>query len=282
MLPPGGADNVSSKMRSTSGEPEYVSKSFTQLIEGESELSEIRREHARLSPEDRLSAAAWSYDASMANFIFGRALAQAGQEGFGLAPWPSGYIALAIDPDYAPALLTVASIEYQLGRVEEALKLSLRLLDLPPTTEDLVEIIDKAGDFLIDQKDWPNTHTFYAAACKRLPQVPVFHSGLGYCLGKRGKRTEAIAAHRRAVELEPRSHQWLNDLGFSLMEAGQYEEALPILEQATALAPPDYELARNNLADLRDILARARRNSPRKYTPRRHRSDCPLSERENW
>jgi hypothetical protein len=48
------------------------------------------------------------------------------------------------------------------------------------------------------------------------------------------------------------------------MEADRYEEALPILEQAAALAPPDYELARNNLAKLRGVLARAGRPSPRK------------------
>lgn len=266
MLLPSAADNlpcrVINKMRSTSGEPEYLRKSFTQLVEGQSELATIRREHSRLSAKDRSAAAAWSYDASLADFVFGKALAQVGQKGLNPAPWPSGYTALAIDPDYAPALLTVASIEYQLGRVEEALKLSLRLVELPPSTEDLVVIIDKAGDFLLDQEDWPNAHAFYAAACQRLPQVPVFHSGLGYCLGKLVKRTEAIAAHRQAVELEPRSHLWLNDLGFSLIEAGQYAEALPILEEAAALAPPDYELARNNLADLRRILARAPRHSP--------------------
>jgi tetratricopeptide (TPR) repeat protein len=251
-------------MRSTSGKPDYLTTSFTQLVEGDSELATIRREHSRLSPRKRSAAAEWSYEASMADSLFASALARTGREGLGPAPWPSGYVALAIDPDCAPALLTVASVEYQLGRVEEAMKLSLRLLELPPTTEDLVEIIDKAADFLLDQEDWPNAYAFYAAACQRLPRVPVFYSGLGYCLGKLGKRTEAITAHRRAVELEPRSHLWLNDLSFSLMEAGQYEEALPLLEQAAALAPSDHELARNNLADLRDILAGVRRRSPRK------------------
>jgi tetratricopeptide (TPR) repeat protein len=240
-------------VRPTSGKPEYLRKSFTQLVEGESELAAIRREHSRLSPKKRSAAAEWSYDASTADFLFGKALAQVGQEGFGPPAWPSGYVALAMDPDYAPALLTVASIEYQLGRVQEAMKLCLRLLELPPTTEDLVVIIDKAGDFLLDQKDWPNAQALYAAACQRLPQVPLLHSGLGYCLGKLGQRKEAVAAHRRAVELEPRSHLWLNDLGFSLMEAGEYTEALPILEQAAALAPPDYELAKNNLAHLRGL-----------------------------
>lgn len=114
----------------------------------------------------------------------------------------------------------MAFVEYQLGRGEQALKLWLHLLELPPTTEELVVVIDKAGDFLIDQENWPKAQAFYEAACRRLPQVPVCYSGLGYCLPKLGKQQEAIAAHRRAVELEPQGHMWLNDLGFSLVEAG--------------------------------------------------------------
>ncbi len=54
-------------MQPISGQPEYLRKSFTQLVEGKSELAIIRREHSQLSPKDRAAAAAWSYDASMAD-----------------------------------------------------------------------------------------------------------------------------------------------------------------------------------------------------------------------
>jgi len=239
--------------------PRYLAQSFTELVEGETELAEIRRSYASKSRKERAQAADWSYHAGMASSLFNRALARAGQEGIGSDDWPEGYVALATDPDYAPALLTVGSIEYQLERVAEAMKLFFRLLDLPKGTEDLTIIIDKAGDFLIDQKDLPNGRAFYAAACESFPRVPVFYCGLGYCCGKLGQLRESIAAHRRAVDLEPESHLWLNDLGFCLMEAKEYPEALAVLERAAALAPPDYELARNNLADLRKLLARQRR-----------------------
>jgi tetratricopeptide (TPR) repeat protein len=241
-----------------SAEPVYLERSFTELVEGETELAGIRRSYASKSRKERAQAADWNYHAAMASNLFNQALARAGQEGLGSTDWPEGYVALAIDPGYAPALLTVASIEYQLKRVPEAMKLFFRLLDLPKRTKDLTVIIDEAGDFLIGEKDLPNGRAFYAAACESFPRVPVFYCGLGYCCGKLGQLRESMVAHRRAVDLEPASHRWLNDLGFCLMEAKEYPEALTVLERAAALAPPNYELARNNLADLRKLLARRR------------------------
>jgi Flp pilus assembly protein TadD len=45
----------------------------------------------------------------------------------------------------------------------------------------------------------------------------------------------------------------LNDLGYSLMDAGQYDEAEEVLRRAAQLAPPDYDLARGNLEYLRRV-----------------------------
>jgi tetratricopeptide (TPR) repeat protein len=241
-----------------SAQPMYLDRSFTELVEGETELAEIRRSYVSRSRTERAKAADWNYHAAAAGSLFNQALARIGQKGIGPTDWPDGYVALAIDPDYAPGLLTVASIEYQLKRISEAMKLFFRLLSLPKETEDLIVIIDKAGDFLIGEKDLPNGRAFYAAACESFPRVPVFYDGLGYCCGKQGQHQEAIAAHRRALDLEPGSHKWLNDLGFCLMEAKEYPEALAVLERAAALAPADYARARNNLARLREVLARQR------------------------
>jgi Flp pilus assembly protein TadD len=47
--------------------------------------------------------------------------------------------------------------------------------------------------------------------------------------------------------LEPDNYLHLNDLGYSLLEAGHLEEAEVILKRAIGLAPPEYEFARNNL-----------------------------------
>ncbi len=165
-------------------EPMYLDRSFTELVEGETELAEIRHTYASRSRKERAQAADWNYHAAMASGLFSQALARAGQKGIGSTDWPEGYVALAIDPDYAPALLTVASIEYQLKRVAEAMKLFFRLLRLPKETEDLTIIIDKAGDFLIAEEDLPNGRAFYAVAARGFSwtlraDVPLLEGGGG-------------------------------------------------------------------------------------------------------
>ena len=150
-------------------------------------------------------------------------------------------------------MLAVGSLEYQYGRVEEAMALFLNLTTLPADTEDLQEIIDKAGSFLIDQGDHVNAYQLYAAAVRMYPQVAVHHVGMGYCAAKGGRMDESVAHHGLAVELEPHSYLHLNDLGYTLLEAGQYDEAEKVLRRAVQLAPPDYDLARGNVEHLRKV-----------------------------
>ena len=119
---------------------------------------------------------------------------------------------------------------------------------------DLVEVIDKAGDFLLDRKDFGNALKLYEAAVNHHPETAAFWNGVGYCLGRLGRKTEAVAAARRAVAIEPSSAARLNDLGWALLEAESYPEARSILEQAVALAPAGYELPRGNLLQLEKRL----------------------------
>jgi Flp pilus assembly protein TadD len=70
---------------------------------------------------------------------------------------------------------------------------------------------------------------------------------------KTGRMDVSVAHHRRAVELEPENYLHLNDLGYSLLEAGQYDEAEEVLQRAVQLAPPDYDRAKGNLEHLRKV-----------------------------
>ena len=121
-------------------------------------------------------------------------------------PWHDAATPLAIDPEYAPAMLAVGSLEYQYGRIEEAMALFLKLTTLPADTEDLPEIIDEAWDFLIDQGDHVNAGQLYAAAVNAYSQVALGRFGLGYCAAIGGRMDESVMHHRRAVELEPHSY----------------------------------------------------------------------------
>ena len=129
--------------------------------------------------------------------------------------------------------------------------LFLTLTKLPKDTEELSTIIDKAGDFLIDNDDFDNALILYTAAEKAFPNNALYLIGSGYCLGKLGRYMDSVEKHRYAVVVEPNNYKHLNDLGYSLFEAGKFEEAEQFLEKSISLAPKDYEFPHNNLKDLR-------------------------------
>ncbi|MFQ5599898.1 MAG: tetratricopeptide repeat protein [Candidatus Krumholzibacteriia bacterium] len=241
---------------------------FRELLRADEELAKARREHARKVPRKRRLAADLVYHGAQAERIvfplFGRESERAEH-------FRGEVLALAIDPEYAPALLTVGTLEYELDRRAEALELLHQLTTLPEDTEDLSEIVDKAGDYLIDSDDIKAALDLYLAAVSAYPRVALFHDAAGYCLGKLGDLEKAVQYARQAVKLEPANHMWLNDLGWSLMATGNLEEAEEILERSVAISPPEYELARNNLEEVR----RRRRKKPRKPSgkkPRKRRS----------
>jgi tetratricopeptide (TPR) repeat protein len=234
------------------GNAKFQELPFSILVKKDKELSNIRREYASRSKSKRRAAADWEYHSEIAGGVFNDAMESVGKEGPGRSYWPPGVISLAIDPKYAPAILTVGSIEYQVGQIEEAVNLFLRLTELPEGEDDLSTIIDKAGDFLIDNDDIENALVLYTTAEKAYPNNSLYSIGSGYCLGKFGDYENSIEKHRRAVAFEPNNYKHLNDLGFALLEAGEYEEAELVLKKSISLAPGDYAFPRNNLEDLRN------------------------------
>jgi Tfp pilus assembly protein PilF len=155
--------------------------------------------------------------------------------------------ALTFKPDYPPAILSMGSVEYQRGRKEEGRRLLLSLVDYPDATPDLEELIDEAGNFLIQEKEYEDGLALYGAAAARFPDTAMFHAGLGCCAGHMDRHEEALGAARRALELEPGNQAYVNDLGWSLVLAGNLDEALESLKRAVGMDPSD-ELARENLA----------------------------------
>jgi tetratricopeptide (TPR) repeat protein len=221
--------------------------SFSVGITRDSGLKSLRIEYAHAASEKRRMAAQWEYDTTMASDLFSIALLKSGAETLPQSKWPPGFLGLAIDPLFAPALLTVGSLEYQHGFLKEAMELFLTLTKLPENEEDLAEIIDKAGNFLLDHKDLKSALELYLSGERAYPNQALHYIGSGYCFYKLGNIEEAIRKERRAVELEPDNHFYLNDLGYSLLEAGLIEEAESVLKRSISLAPPEYQFARNNL-----------------------------------
>ncbi len=121
---------------------------------------------------------------------------------------------LAFDPAYAEALHGLGTLAHHLGRSDVAAGL--------------------IGQALVQRND------------------PMFHNNLGVALAALGKFTDAIAAHRRALELKPAYPEAFNALGNAQSKLGNLDEAIASYRQALALRLA-YTDARSNLGKaLRD------------------------------
>jgi tetratricopeptide (TPR) repeat protein len=166
--------------------------------------------------------------------------------------------ALKHKPDYAPAILSMGSVEYQRGKFAKGKALFLSLLDLPDETEDLAEIVDEAGTFLIQRHRYRDGLDLFRAAVLRFPRVAAIYSGLSCCAGHRGLHEEALAAAETALELDPGNQDYVNDVGWSLLQGGRLAEAREFLQRAVVLDPED-ALARDNLTWCTRLLERQQR-----------------------
>ncbi len=227
--------------------------SFERLVIQDQDLSALRAEYAQKSLSERRAAAEWAYDEAIANSMFTAALARVDPDGVHPAGWPPGFAALAIDPDYAPALLSVGCYEYGSGRKRQGTDLLFQLTELSPHTPDWVEIVDKAAGFLVNVSAHDDACRVYRAALKVQPDQLEFITGLGWALCRAGKQAEALPWLKKAVAQAPNASSVLNDYGWALTELGQVEEAEPAVEKAVQLAPPGDELPLNNLARMRQL-----------------------------
>lgn len=163
--------------------------------------------------------------------------------------------ALRFKPDYAPGILSMASVEYQRGSRAEGKRLFVTLVSMPEGTEDLYQIIDKAGTFLIQSREYADGLELFRAAAERFPGVAEFHQGIGCCAGQEGLFNEAVAASQQAVQLDPANAAYLSDLGWTLLLAKRYPEAREALIRAVDIDPTN-ELARQNLRVCEKRMAR--------------------------
>ena len=245
---------------------------FEKLLLEDQDLSALRTEYARRSLSERRAAAEWAYDEAIANSMFTAALARVDPDGDHQAGWPRGFAALAIDPEYAPALLSVGCYEYGAGRKRQRMDLLFQLTELSAHKADWVEIVDKAGSFLVNFGAHDNARRVYQAALKVRPDQLEFIIGLGWVLCRVGQQAEALPWLKKAVAKAPDESSVFNDYGWALAELGRFDEAEPALEKAVQLAPPGDELPLNNLARMR----RLRQQSSHKPTRNKVQMNSPF------
>jgi tetratricopeptide (TPR) repeat protein len=161
---------------------------------------------------------------------------------------------IRLNPKFAPAILTMGSVEYQREQQAEGKRLLFSLLSLPRTTENLFSVIDEAGSFLISVNQVDDAFELYREAARKFPKVAQFHQRVGYCSAQEGLFEEALASSQRAIELDPDNAAYVSDFGWTLVLAERYQEAEAAFLRALDMDPSD-ERAQANLQYCRERLA---------------------------
>lgn len=201
--------------------------------------------------------------------------------------------ALELQPDWAPAYVTMGNVQQASGQIEEAMRLYSEAIALNP---DFAEAYANLGSMLYKQgllveaivnyekaiglkPDLAAAYWNLALALKQqgefkaavayeqkalelnphLAQVD-FHLNLGEQLARIGKLDEAVAAWQRAIAFKPDLPEAYCQIGIVLRHQGKYKEAIPNLQKALEIKP-DFIAAHQHLCGiLRDTsdLAAAR------------------------
>lgn len=95
----------------------------------------------------------------------------------------------------------------------------------------------------------------YQQAIQLQPNLPLFHTNLGYLFSNAGDYNQARAAFKRAINLDDTSEAAHNGMAWSFFNSGDYELAEKEFRRATTLAP-DYANAHYGLGLTLENLSR--------------------------
>lgn len=93
------------------------------------------------------------------------------------------------------------------------------------------------GTVLRDLGLYPQAERELRHVVDNVDDRPDAHAALGILLDLTGRHDEALEHHQAAAKLAPGDASYRNNLGFSLLAAGDAEGAIPPLETALALDP---------------------------------------------
>jgi adenylate cyclase len=86
-------------------------------------------------------------------------------------------------------------------------------------------------------------------ARRALPNDPRLFELTGYILRRRGQQEEGLRNLQRAVELDPRNFNTLQQIALSYEQLGRYAEAIAALDRALAIVPDNVETRANREED---------------------------------
>ena len=165
--------------------------------------------------------------------------------------------AIALNPDFAEAYANLGSMLYKQGRLVEAIVNYEKAIALKP---DLAAAYWNLAGALKQQGQFDAAVAYEQKALEinpRLAEVD-FHLNLGDQLARLGKLDEAVAAWQRAIAFKPDLPEAHCQIGIVLRYQGKFKEAIPHLQKALEIKPdfmPAHQHLCGILRDTSDLAA---------------------------
>ena len=151
--------------------------------------------------------------------------------------------ALAGEPDFADAHMSLAATLHQQGKLAEAVASYRDALALRP---DLVTAHYNLGSALKALGQLDEAVASYRETIALKPDFVAAHYNLANALRDSGRPDDAIASYRKAVSLKPDFAEAYNNLGLVFQAQGRLDQAADSYRKAIA-ARPDFADPHNNL-----------------------------------
>lgn len=157
--------------------------------------------------------------------------------------------ALAVSPDYLPALEGAAQLEYEAGN-DDALRLLTRILKLLPNDSTSNAMV---GVLAYKQHDCASAVDHFQKAAAILPSQPEALVQYASCLMDIGRARDAVSVLQQLVQLQPEERYARYDLAVAQYTAHDAPGAIATLQPLLETGNPD--------PDLLDLAAAAREDA---------------------
>ena len=148
--------------------------------------------------------------------------------------------ALAVSPNYVPALAGYAHLKVSCGELAQADALYRQVLAMAP---GYVPALTGYARLKVRGRDLGAATGLYLEVRRLAPQEASVHNDLGLCYAQQRMFGQALAALEQAVRLQPKNPLYRNNLAMVLVDVDQFDAAYAQLRAVAPEAVAHYNLA---------------------------------------